>query len=60
MVVGQRRFMMIDEDRKGGRGKCRYCGQWENNVSFHEEWECFKRLKDLQMGAGRRKGKKLG
>ena len=28
------------EDRKGGRGKCQYCGQWENNVSYHEAWEC--------------------
>jgi hypothetical protein len=30
----------MDEDRKGGRGKCPKCGQWENNVAYHEAWEC--------------------
>jgi len=29
-------------DRKGGRGQCRYCGEWENNVSFHEAHFCLK------------------
>jgi len=29
-----------EDDRKGGRGKCGRCGQWENNVSYHESWEC--------------------
>ena len=33
-----------DDDRKGGRGKCRHCGEWENNVSYHEAWECIKRI----------------
>ena len=33
-----------DDDRKGGRGKCRHCGQYENNVSYHEAWECSKRV----------------
>ena len=32
------------DDRKGGRGKCRHCGQYENNVSYHEAWECPKRV----------------
>jgi hypothetical protein len=31
---------MIKEDLKGGRGKCPQCGQWENNISYHEVWEC--------------------
>ena len=34
-----------DDDRKGGRGKCRYCGEWENNVSYHEAWECLKSIR---------------
>ena len=34
------------EDRKGGRGKCQYCGQWENNVSYHEAWECPERVQE--------------
>lgn len=31
---------MTEETKKGGRGKCRYCKQYENNVSFHEAWGC--------------------
>lgn len=30
-------------NKAGGRGKCRYCEQWENNVSYHEAQECPKR-----------------
>jgi hypothetical protein len=37
---------MDNEERKGGRGKCRHCGQWENNVSYHEAWECPKRVQE--------------
>jgi hypothetical protein len=37
---------MEDEGRKGGRGKCQYCGQWENNVSYHEVHECPKRVRE--------------
>lgn len=36
--------MIILEDRKSGRGQCQYCGQWENNVSYHEAWECPNRV----------------
>lgn len=32
-----------EETKKGGRGKCRHCKQYENNVSYHEAWECPKR-----------------
>ena len=35
-----------DDDRKGGRGQCRHCGEWENNVSYHEAWECPKRVQE--------------
>jgi len=31
---------------KGGRGQCRHCGQHENNVSYHEEHECPKRVRE--------------
>jgi len=30
------------ENKLGGRGKCQFCGEWENNVSYHEAWECLK------------------
>jgi hypothetical protein len=30
-------------DRKGGRGKCEYCGLWENNVALHSAHYCEKR-----------------
>lgn len=33
-------------DRKGGRGQCPLCGEWENNVSYHEVWECPERKLD--------------
>ena len=26
----------------GGRGKCRYCNEFVNNVSYHEDLECIK------------------
>lgn len=35
---------MNNETRKGGRGKCKFCGEFENNVSYHEAWECSKRI----------------
>ena len=28
----------------GGRGKCQYCGKLVNNVSYHEEHECYKKI----------------
>jgi hypothetical protein len=37
---------MID-NVKGGRGQCKYCGEFHNNVSFHEELECIKAIKPL-------------
>ena len=33
---------MINNDIKGGRGICKYCNEWHNNVSYHEVWECSK------------------
>jgi hypothetical protein len=33
---------MKNETKKGGRGKCCYCKKMENNVSYHEAWECDK------------------
>lgn len=32
--------MMPIETLKGGRGKCQYCSEWYDNVSYHETWEC--------------------
>lgn len=33
--------MSINGDgRKGGRGQCSFCGQWDGNIAFHEAWEC--------------------
>ena len=26
----------------GGRGQCSFCGEWHNNVSYHEAHECEK------------------
>ena len=34
---------LSDMNKKGGRGKCQYCNEWHNNVSYHEEHECDKR-----------------
>jgi hypothetical protein len=31
------------ETKKGGRGKCCYCKEWHNNVSYHQACECKKR-----------------
>ena len=38
--------LLQHDDRKGGRGRCYYCGQLENNVSYHEAWECPKRVRE--------------
>lgn len=32
-----------EQTLKGGRGECGYCGEWHNNVSYHEQHECDKR-----------------
>ena len=34
-------------NRLGGRGKCPYCKQFENNVAYHQVWECPKRPREL-------------
>ena len=36
----------MTEDRKGGRGQCSMCGEWHNNVAYHEAWECPSRTID--------------
>jgi hypothetical protein len=33
-------FMINNETPMGGRGKCSICGEWHNNVAFHEAKEC--------------------
>ena len=30
----------MNENRLGGRGKCKICGFFVDNVSYHEAWEC--------------------
>lgn len=30
------------ESKKGGRGKCQYCGKLYNHVSYHEDYDCKK------------------
>jgi len=32
--------MFNEESKKGGRGQCKYCYEWHNNVSYHEAHEC--------------------
>lgn len=39
---------MFDKIICGGRGKCLYCNEWFNNVSYHEEHECIKRPKGVE------------
>ena len=34
---------MIDMNKPGGRGRCHYCGEFHNNVSYHSAHECRKR-----------------
>ena len=34
---------MNNEIKMGGRGTCEYCNKMENNVSYHEVYECLKR-----------------
>ncbi len=29
-----------EQTLKGGRGECPQCGEWHNNVSYHEAHEC--------------------
>ena len=29
-----------EQTLKGGRGQCSLCGEWHNNVSYHEAHEC--------------------
>lgn len=31
---------MEEQTLKGGRGQCSQCGEWHNNVSWHEAHEC--------------------
>jgi hypothetical protein len=33
-------LVMSFGNKCGGRGQCRYCGQWENNVAYHEAHDC--------------------
>jgi len=42
--------MSCCDNKLGGRGKCGRCGQWENNVSFHEAWECENRSLKFECG----------
>lgn len=30
----------MSEELIGGQGKCRYCGEIHNNISFHETFKC--------------------
>ena len=44
--IRSNRFMgtnFMEEELIGGRGKCEYCGEIVNNVSYHEAIECLKR-----------------
>ena len=34
--------MIDNETPTGGRGQCSKCGEWHNNVAFHEATECLK------------------
>jgi hypothetical protein len=34
---------IMSDTRKGGRGKCIYCGEFHNNVAYHRAFDCSKR-----------------
>lgn len=36
---------MFEDDAKGGRGQCKYCGEFHNNVALHEALECEKAIR---------------
>ena len=32
--------LLNDLRKMGGPGRCRYCGEWHNNVAYHESNRC--------------------
>ena len=47
----------IFDNLLGGRGKCRFCGEMENNVSLHEAHYCEKAPPSFPNGRTLKEGK---